>query len=200
MRRLASTGAGVLAASLLWLPTASASEDAPLPEGYEAPRSTVQVFQAWEAPRSTVSTFYTDPDQVDTAELEEALGAEDDGEDTVVQLADRFLFDFGSAELRPTGASSLDTLVALLSESETAIEVTGHTDSMGTDQINQPLSEERAAAVAGYLAEQGIDADRITTEGRGSSEPVAENTHPDGRDNPEGRQQNRRVEVRYTNE
>ena len=68
---------------------------------------------------------------------------------------------------------------------------------MGSDAVNQPLSEARAQSVKDYLVGKGIDASRITSSGKGSSEPVAENTHSDGRDNPEGRQENRRVEIRY---
>ena len=132
--------------------------------------------------------------------MKDALDAEDEGEATVVQLSDQFLFDFGSAELRPTATRSLDTVVAVLEEGEAPVEVTGHTDSLGGDAVNQPLSQERARAVADYLVEQGIEESRITAQGRGSSEPVAPNTHEDGRDDPEGRQENRRVEIRYAEE
>ncbi|WP_298889460.1 OmpA family protein [uncultured Serinicoccus sp.] len=178
--------------------TAVAGESAPVPEDFQAPRSTVDVYTAWEAPLTSVSFFYTDPEDVGTEELEEALDAESEGEATVVQISDQFLFDFGSAQLRPTATRSLDTVVAVLEEGEAPVEVTGHTDPVGGDAVNQPLSQDRARAVADYLVEQGIEESRITAEGRGSSEPVAPNTHEDGRDDPEGRQQNRRVEIRYS--
>lgn len=178
--------------SLLAAPAALA-EPAPVPDGYDAPLTSVEVFTEWEAPLTTVSKFYVNPGEVAKEDLEEALEAEND----VVTLSDRFLFDFNSAELRDSAASSLDTVVALLEETEGPIEVVGHTDSMGSDAVNQPLSEDRAQAVADYLTSNGIDESRITTSGRGSSEPVADNSHADGRDNPEGRQENRRVEIRY---
>lgn len=178
------------------MPAATASE-APVPEDYEAPRSTIEVYSAWDAPLTSTTFFYTDPEEVDPEALEETVGAEQDGEDTVATLSDRFLFDFGSAELRPTAEQSLDTLAALLQETEGPITVSGHTDSLGTDEINGPLSQERAEAVADYLAGAGVEAARMETEGLGSTDPVADNTHPDGSDDPEGRQQNRRVEVRY---
>lgn len=198
MRAMTAVTLVAALSSTLWLPTATSAEDAPVPEDYTAPLTSVEVFTAWEVPRSTVSLFYTDPVGVDTEALEEALDAEDEDDGTLVQLSDRFLFDFDSAELRPTAEPSLDTLVALLADTGSVVEVTGHTDGLGTDEVNQPLSQERAEAVADYLVEQGIEADRITSSGAGSSEPVADNTHPDGRDNPEGRQANRRVEVRYS--
>ncbi len=67
--------------------------------------------------------------------------------------------------------------------------VEGHTDSIGTDEYNRQLSEQRAEAVRDYLVQQGIKSDAITASGFGKSEPVASN------DTPEGRQQNRRVEL-----
>lgn len=190
-RRAVTTAAA--AAVFLVLGTTAAAETAPVPEGFEAPPTTVEVHTVWEVPRTTVDTFFTNPQEVDKEVLEETLEAEDE----VVTLSDRFLFDFNSAELRPVAASSLDTVVALLEETQGPIEIVGHTDSMGSDAVNQPLSEDRAQAVADYLTSNGIDESRITTSGRGSSEPVADNSHADGRDNPEGRQENRRVEIRY---
>lgn len=195
-------GVAVLVAAALGMPflgaaTAVAGETAPVPEDYVAPRSTVEVTTVWEAPRSTVSVFYTDPEQAEGDDLEESVGAEVEGDETVVALSDRFLFDFDSAQLRPTASASLDTIVALLLDGDSSVDVIGHTDSLGGDAVNLPLSQERADAVADYLVENGIDEERITTDGVGSSEPVADNTYPDGRDNPEGRQQNRRVEIRY---
>jgi outer membrane protein OmpA-like peptidoglycan-associated protein len=67
--------------------------------------------------------------------------------------------------------------------------VEGHTDSIGTDDYNQQLSEHRAEAVRDYLVQQGISADTIVASGFGKTAPVASN------DTPEGRQQNRRVEL-----
>lgn len=69
------------------------------------------------------------------------------------------------------------------------VEVSGHTDSTGSDAINQPLSENRARAVADFLISQGIAADNVTSQGFGSSNPIASN------DTPEGQAQNRRVEI-----
>jgi outer membrane protein OmpA-like peptidoglycan-associated protein len=73
---------------------------------------------------------------------------------------------------------------------KTIIEVLGHTDATGSDAYNQGLSEQRAASVRSYLAAQGIDARRVLSQGFGERHPVASN------DSAEGRQSNRRVELR----
>ena len=72
------------------------------------------------------------------------------------------------------------------------LDVEGHTDSVGGDEYNQALSERRAAAVRDYLVQQGIAAESIASRGFGKTQPVASN------DTPEGRQQNRRVELVLT--
>jgi outer membrane protein OmpA-like peptidoglycan-associated protein len=72
--------------------------------------------------------------------------------------------------------------------------IEGHTDGKGNDQYNQKLSERRADAVRRWLAEHGIAA-AMTTHGWGKTRPVAPNTKPNGADDPDGRQKNRRVEI-----
>lgn len=112
-------------------------------------------------------------------------------------LPDSILFDFGSAELRADHSPTLSLIAEVLDfYADAQIIVVGHTDSVGSDSANQALSERRAQSVVDALvASQGISADRVSAEGRGGSEPVADNTNPDGSDNPEGRQLNRRVEI-----
>ncbi len=73
---------------------------------------------------------------------------------------------------------------------KTIIEIMGHTDSTGSEASNQKLSERRAASVGNYLAAQGIDSRRVVPQGFGARSPIASNTTA------EGRQQNRRVELR----
>lgn len=103
-------------------------------------------------------------------------------------------FDFDQSVIRSDARPVLDANARDLKEaSYERITVVGYTDSIGSEAYNQKLSERRAAAVKDYLISQGIDPNRISSEGRGESEPVAPNVFPNGEDNPEGRAQNRRV-------
>ncbi|HYI13539.1 MAG TPA: OmpA family protein [Thermoanaerobaculia bacterium] len=99
-------------------------------------------------------------------------------------------FDSGKAALK-TGARTTLARIAdqLRVNADTRVAVEGHTDSVGTDELNQGLSERRAAAVRDYLVSRGVPADRIGMTGLGESSPIATN------DTPAGRQQNRRVEL-----
>jgi outer membrane protein OmpA-like peptidoglycan-associated protein len=107
----------------------------------------------------------------------------------VLTLGD-VLFATGRADLKPGAIGNLDRLVAFLAEyPQLAVEIEGHTDSVGSAASNQLLSERRAASVRSYLLEQGVTARRMTTAGLGESRPVADN------ETPSGRQQNRRVEI-----
>lgn len=99
-------------------------------------------------------------------------------------------FDFDKSTLRPEAKVILNEAAALLNQHErVVVEVAGHTDSIGTDQYNQGLSERRANAVRDYLVEKGVRASRMTAVGYGESRPVATN------DTDAGRQENRRVEL-----
>ena len=104
-------------------------------------------------------------------------------------------FDFDKSNIRADAAPVLDEAVRTLKEATSiTIAVEGHTDSRGSDEYNQGLSERRANAVRDYLASHGISKSRMTAEGFGESRPVASN------DTDEGRAQNRRVELRITSE
>lgn len=103
--------------------------------------------------------------------------------------ADTF-FDFDKFALKPAGKARLEDLVSKLTGTDIEVVVaTGHTDSVGTDAYNQKLSMRRANAVKAFLVSKGIPADRIFTEGKGESKPVASNKTS------EGRAKNRRVDV-----
>jgi outer membrane protein OmpA-like peptidoglycan-associated protein len=107
----------------------------------------------------------------------------------VVTLND-VLFDTGSATLRPGGQRLVSRMAAFLREyPERTIAIEGFTDSVGSESMNQVLSERRAAAVRQALIDAGIDGSRIAVRGYGPSFPVATN------ETAEGRQRNRRVEV-----
>ena len=110
-------------------------------------------------------------------------------------------FDFDQATLRPDGVVILDEAISILGRyPELRVEVAGHTDSIGSDEYNQGLSERRSRTVYDYLTSHGIDAGRlIGPNGYGESRPIAPNTNPDGSDNPEGRARNRRSELNVQN-
>jgi OOP family OmpA-OmpF porin len=102
------------------------------------------------------------------------------------------LFDFDKSVLRPDGKQSIDDAMGKIRGTDLEMVIaTGHTDSVGTDAYNQKLSERRAAAVKDYLVSKGIPAAKITTIGKGESQPVATNKTA------EGRQKNRRVDIEF---
>ena len=105
-------------------------------------------------------------------------------------------FEFDSAVLLDSSKISLDTtLIVLLNDNpDLVIRIQAHTDSKGDDNYNLRLSKRRAASVVSYLISKGINKKNLISKGYGESRPVAPNTKPDGSDNPEGRQMNRRVE------
>ncbi len=99
-------------------------------------------------------------------------------------------FDFDKATIRPSFRRTLDKLAQVLNKYQRSyVTVVGHTDSKGSESYNQQLSEDRARAVADYLATRGVEQWRLRTEGRGESEPRASNATE------AGRQLNRRVEI-----
>lgn len=107
-----------------------------------------------------------------------------------LQVPSDISFAVGSATLEARLRPVLDAFAhGLDSDRDTLVKVVGHTDSTGSDAINDPLSLRRAESVRGYLEERGIKADRIDVAGRGSREPVAAN------DTAEDRARNRRVEI-----
>ena len=101
------------------------------------------------------------------------------------------VFKTGSAVLLAEGKPVLDTVVAYLKRNpDVAVTIDGHTDNTGSDKVNNPLSVKRAEATKKYLVSKGITADRMTTAGFGSTQPVADNK------NAEGRKKNRRIEIK----
>jgi outer membrane protein OmpA-like peptidoglycan-associated protein len=108
----------------------------------------------------------------------------------VITLPGDVLFAFNKSDLTPDARSQLDALMGKLQNADVvSIKVIGHTDSVGSDEYNQALSERRASSVAAYLLSQGLAPDKLTSEGKGESQPVADN------ETDEGRAKNRRVEL-----
>lgn len=113
-------------------------------------------------------------------------------------LAADLLFDFDKADLRREADPVLETLVAQVQARLPGgrFRIEGHTDGKGMDRYNDSLSNRRAKSVQAWLTGKGrVPAARIVTTGLGKRRPVAPNTRPDGSDDPEGRQKNRRVEI-----
>ena len=114
-----------------------------------------------------------------------------EGDNITLNLPDGITFDFNKTTLKPQFYGALNGVASTLSEyNQTMIEVVGHTDSIGTDAVNNRISKERADAVAAYLAAQGVQRERIETLGAGKAYPIADNSTD------AGRAQNRRVEIR----
>src|SRR5471032_2889198 len=107
-----------------------------------------------------------------------------------VSFAADALFDFDKAVLKPEGKAKLDDLTSKLGSINLEVIIAvGHTDSIGTEEYNQKLSISRAEAVKAYIIGKGVEADRVYTEGKGKTQPVADNKTA------EGRAKNRRVEI-----
>jgi len=112
------------------------------------------------------------------------------GQELVVTMPEGILFDIDSAAIRASLQSDLRALARNLQQyPDTTVDVVGHTDNTGSAGYNQNLSQRRAQAVAGVLLEAGVSPGRVRSFGRGEDQPVASNLTPDGR------AQNRRVEV-----
>jgi outer membrane protein OmpA-like peptidoglycan-associated protein len=115
----------------------------------------------------------------------------DNGQAILVNLPNGVTFDTDSTLIKPAFRDTLDKVAASLSQyPNSLIDVYGHTDSTGSAAYNQRLSENRARAVADYLASRGVSAARIRSQGFGMTQPVASNATE------EGRAANRRVEIK----
>jgi outer membrane protein OmpA-like peptidoglycan-associated protein len=118
--------------------------------------------------------------------------------DKSIVLADIY-YDFAKWDIRADAAQELDKLVNILYDNpEINIELSSHTDSVDTESYNQRLSQRRAESAVAYIIDAGIDKSRLIAKGYGELHPIARNTNPDGTDNPEGRQKNRRTEFKVT--
>ena len=117
-----------------------------------------------------------------------------EGADTVVSLDTDVLFEFAEAELGESAQEAVAEAVADVPDGA-KVTVVGHTDSVGSDAANLKLSKERAQAVADVIEDEQDDLE-LDVSGKGEKDPVADNDKG-GEDNPEGREKNRRVEIRY---
>lgn len=123
--------------------------------------------------------------------LQEVAQVREEARGVVITLEGAVLFLTGESDLLPLAKRKLEDVARALKDmdSEQQIVIEGHTDSQGGEQMNMELSRNRAESVRDYLVSQGIDAGRITAVGRGETQPLTTN------DTPEGRANNRRVEI-----
>jgi outer membrane protein OmpA-like peptidoglycan-associated protein len=123
------------------------------------------------------------------------LGARATDTEIQIELASDVLFDFDKSDLLPVAVPSLLKVVTVMQSYPAYVcTIGGHTDGKGGKEYNQKLSERRANAVKTWLVGHGAS-NPMNTQGFGDTKPVASNTKPDGSDDPDGRQKNRRVEI-----
>lgn len=172
-----------------------------------SPQDTVALYTAQSADDGFVETPLTEGDYIAHLTAQGYMPADDtlhfvrDTFDLYMQhikegikvKIENLFFATNKTYILPQSEQAMSDLAQFLLENQgVTIHVVGHTDAVGTDEANQILSEGRANAVKADLVKRGIDAERITTEGKGEKEPVADN------DTEEGRQLNRRVEFTIT--
>ena len=159
--------------------------------------SACSVCKTQEAPvKRTVADCINDQKQ----ELESGLGSEISakqvkisqikGDALKVAVSSDYGFETAKSDISPNAEELFTKIAKVVAKCDrTVIRVVGHTDSVGTPERNQPLSERRATAVGELIAKQGVSKKRIKQEGRGEREPAASN------DTVEGKRENRRVEI-----
>jgi outer membrane protein OmpA-like peptidoglycan-associated protein len=127
----------------------------------------------------------------------QALEVKESATEVRIDLAADVLFDFDKADILPKAQSTLKQAADIVREkAKGTARLEGHTDAIGSDAHNQKLSEQRAEAVKSWFVEkESLRNVSFTTKGYGASRPVAPNKKPDGSDDPDGRQKNRRVEI-----
>ncbi|MBS1771599.1 MAG: OmpA family protein [Bacteroidetes bacterium] len=167
--------------------------------GFNILRGKTYVFtgdkQDYATTRATVSTMdtkRTDPDDTShvTIYMDEIVKVQ------TFQVSNVY-YDYDKATLRPESVTALDSVVAFLKDNPSFnVEVYSFTDSKGKDDYNKKLSEKRAQSVVDYLVGAGIEQGRLVAKGFGAAMPAAANKDAKGKDNPEGRQLNRRTEFR----
>ena len=119
------------------------------------------------------------------------------GNEVRIDLNADVLFDFDKADILPKAEDTLSKAAAIIKQrAKGTVMIAGHTDSKGGDAYNMALSERRASSVRDWLRTKGgLGSMQFDAKGFGAKQPVAPNQKPDGSDDPEGRQKNRRVEI-----
>jgi outer membrane protein OmpA-like peptidoglycan-associated protein len=158
----------------------------------QQPKGTWQTPGPIQQPRGT----WQKPGDIQVPKGIQAIKQQDGRCSTKLVVGADALFEFNRWTLEPDAAQTLDALGPLIAKAgKHPARIEGFTDSIGSDSYNQMLSEKRAITVRGWLVNHGYVPEGTPIKGFGKNDPVAANTKPDGSDNPEGRQKNRRVEV-----
>lgn len=184
LRRLPAGLAGLILVALT-VPAGAQSE-------IQKPRDTWQTPKEIQQPKGT----WQQPGEIQVPKGIQAIRTEEERCVKRFLVGADALFEFDQATLTADAEQTLEALLPLLAKAgRHPVSLEGHTDAKGSDAYNRALSEKRAQAVKSWLvAHRAVPAD-ATAQGWGEQRPVAPNTRPDGADNPQGRQQNRRVEV-----
>ncbi len=135
--------------------------------------------------------------QLELEKAKQELQYQENGQSLSMNLSGDVLFDYDKATLKPQAEDALKKVAIVLSQFlDSMVTVEGFTDSKGSKSTNMSLSRNRATTVKDWLVKNGgINGTKITAEGKGEENPVAENKNPDGSDNPAGRAKNRRVSI-----
>jgi outer membrane protein OmpA-like peptidoglycan-associated protein len=183
-----------LLGAALWAPILSAQKykpDDPIPPGAQGK---VQPIQGTVVEIKGLSVAVAGNVQDLNAALKD-LGAKTTDTEIRIELSSDVLFDFDKADLLGKAIPGLEKVATVLkSYPNAACSIEGHTDNKGLKDYNQKLSERRADSVKAWLLAHGVSSP-MTIRGWGATKPVAQNAFPDGRDDPGGRQKNRRVEI-----
>ena len=128
--------------------------------------------------------------------VSKGINIKEEADEIKIDLPGDVLFDFDKANIRADAEPTLASVGKFIQDRKNPkVLIEGHTDSKGSDAYNAKLSDRRAASVKTWFGKHGVNASGMQTRGWGAKKPVAANTHPDGSDDPDGRQKNRRVEI-----
>ena len=179
----------------------AATDDDPLPQGTQFRVLDISLRVATIDPKvvdlAEDKAAHVAPTLNELANKAFGISARETARSIVIELSSDILFDFDRADLRPGAEQSLRKIAEFIAARDKRdVLIEGYTDAKGSDDYNGKLSLARAESVHRWLVRNGrLESATISTAGRGASNPVAPNTQPDGRDDPVGRQKNRRVEI-----
>jgi outer membrane protein OmpA-like peptidoglycan-associated protein len=166
--------------------------------GWEQPNPIEQPHGSWQTPTTIQQPKgpWQTPSAIQVPKGIQAIKQESSRCQRRIEVGADALFDFNQSGLRPDANQTLDAVGPLIKEyGKHPLEIDGHTDAIGSFSYNQQLSEARAQTVRNWLVVRGVVLPTTPVKGYGKTRPIAPNTNPDGSDNPQGRQKNRRVEV-----